>query len=182
MGYLSNFIVYTLAMAGVMAMALLIFKNATGAGAHGKAKHMKVLDTLSLTPRKTLYIVSAGSEKFLIAGDTDRTTLISKLETQDAKVSVPVCSEPVLKNDYMDKSVIGIHKETSYSSVMKNLAQKMKGVNDSGLNKTSMQEVYRGVNDSSLNKTSMQEVYSGVNNSGWNRSSITEILEGAKYE
>ncbi len=42
---------------------------------------------MTLSPRKTLYIVSAGDEKFLIAGDVDRTTLISKLgETKQVQV------------------------------------------------------------------------------------------------
>lgn len=182
MGYLTNFIVYTLAMAGVMALALLIFKNATCSNNGAKSKYMKIVDSISLAPRKTLYIVSAGDEKFLIAGDADRTTLISKLGAHEEKISSPVCTEPILKNDYMDKSVVGMVKEPSYSSVMKNLAQKMKGVNDSGWNKTSMQEGHYGVNDSGWNKTSMQEGHYGVNNSGWNRNSITEILEGAKYE
>ena len=81
MGYLANFIVYTLAMVGVVVFALLIFKNATNTGVKAKSKFLKVHDTLSLGPRKTLYIVSAGNEKFLIAGDVDKTTLISKLNS-----------------------------------------------------------------------------------------------------
>ena len=80
MGYLTNFIVYTLAMVGVIMLAVLVFKTSTGSGVKAKSKYLKVHDTLSLGPRKTLYIVSAGDEKFLIAGDVDKTSLISKLE------------------------------------------------------------------------------------------------------
>ena len=89
MGYLANFMVYTLAMVGVIVVALLIFKNATSGGiTGGKSKYLKVIDTLNLAPRKTLYIVSTGREKFLIAGDVDKTNLISKLETaEDCGVS-----------------------------------------------------------------------------------------------
>ena len=79
MGYLANFMVYTLAMVGVIVIALLIFKSATSQGIGNKSKYLKILDTISLAPRKTLYIVSAGKEKFLIAGDVNNTTLISKL-------------------------------------------------------------------------------------------------------
>ncbi|MCM1004544.1 MAG: flagellar biosynthetic protein FliO, partial [Candidatus Gastranaerophilales bacterium] len=85
MGYLANFIVYTLAMVGVMGLALFAFKKfAIGGVKSGNGKSLKVLDSMTLAPRKTLYIVSAGDEKFLIAGDVDRTTLISKLGEQKA--------------------------------------------------------------------------------------------------
>ena len=71
MGYLANFIVYTLAMVGVIVVALLVFKNATSGGSiTKKSKYLKVLDTMSIAPRKTLYVVSAGKERFLIAGGT----------------------------------------------------------------------------------------------------------------
>ena len=89
MGYLANFMVYTLAMVGVIVVALLIFKKATTGGiAGGKSKYLRVLDTLSIAPRKTLYIISTGREKFLIAGDVDKTTLISKLATTEECGSV----------------------------------------------------------------------------------------------
>ena len=83
MGYLTNFIVYTLAMVGVVVLALFVFKTSTSTGVKNGSKYLKVHDTLSLGPRKTLYIVSAGEEKFLIAGDVDKTTLISKLGEQE---------------------------------------------------------------------------------------------------
>ncbi|MBD9223655.1 hypothetical protein EGQ24_07130 [bacterium] len=84
MGYLANFMVYTLAMVGVIVVALLIFKSATSGGiTGGKSKYLKIIDTLNLAPRKTLYIVSTGREKFLIAGDVDKTSLISKLQTAE---------------------------------------------------------------------------------------------------
>ncbi len=119
MGYLANFIVYTLAMAGVMAIALLIFKNATSAGGNHKSKCLKVLDTMSLAPRKTLYIVAAGKEKFLIAGDVDKTTLISKLETRE---------EFDFKPDISPTPKIGIQSSLMHTekSVMRNLADRIK--------------------------------------------------------
>ena len=95
MGYLANFMVYTLAMVGIIAVALLVFKGATGCGGGIKSKYLRVLDTLSLAPRKTLYVVSTGREKFLIAGDVDKTTLISKLETSEENV----CENNEIKNE-----------------------------------------------------------------------------------
>lgn len=132
MGYIANFIVYTLAMVGVMGLALFAFKKfAIGGGKLGSSKTLKVLDSMSLAPRKTLYIVAAGDEKFLIAGDVDRTTLISKLgETK--QVQVPDFKETMSqlneKTRYADKSIIGIKssQNTPYTSVMRSLAERIK--------------------------------------------------------
>ena len=80
MGYIANFIVYTLAMVGVIVVALLVFKNATSVGCSKSSKYLKIIDSISLGQRKNLFIVSTGNEQFLIAGDVDKTCLISKLE------------------------------------------------------------------------------------------------------
>lgn len=84
MGYISNFIVYFLAMIGIIILALYVYKqfNVSGIG-NRRSNLLSIEDTLSLTPRKTLYVVREGSERFLIAADLDRTTLISKLEERD---------------------------------------------------------------------------------------------------
>ena len=47
---------------------------------------IQIEDALGLSPRKTLYIIKAGEEKFLIAADLDKTTLISKLNLQDEEI------------------------------------------------------------------------------------------------
>lgn len=138
MGYLSNFIVYTLAMVGVIMLAVLVFKTSTSTGVKAKSKYLKVHDTLSLGPRKTLYIVSAGEEKFLIAGDVDKTSLISKLESKkQVEPSLNVSEsfkdtmqELSVKTSYMDRNILGIERTQTkpYNSVMKNLAERMKEV------------------------------------------------------
>lgn len=136
MGYLTNFMVYTFAMVGVIVIALLVFKNATSQGTGAKSKYLKVIDSMSLAPRKTLYIVSTGKEKFLIAGDVDKTTLISKLETNEqaeeisSKETFQQTMQSLSKSNYMDKSNIGIKSsllhEKNDKSVMRNLIDKMK--------------------------------------------------------
>ena len=136
MGYLTNFIVYTLAMVGIIMIAVLVFKTSTSTGVKAKSKYLKVHDTLSLGPRKTLYIVSAGEEKFLIAGDVDKTTLISKLEGKkqvEESLNAPesfkaTMQELSIKTDYIDRSMLGIQKTQTkpYNSVMKNLAERIR--------------------------------------------------------
>jgi flagellar biogenesis protein FliO len=142
MGYITNFIVYTLAMVGVIVVALLVFKNATSVGGGKSSKYLKVIDSISLGQRKNLYIVSTGKEQFLIAGDVNNTCLISKLEglgdiKQQENIGIKQTKTPfsevlnnLPKSNYMDKSNIGIKSsaltEKTGSSVMKNLAEILK--------------------------------------------------------
>ena len=154
MGYITNFIVYTLAMVGVIVVALLVFKNATSIGGGKASKYLKIIDSISLGQRKNLYIVSTGKEQFLIAGDVNNTCLISKLEgicgvAVLPNTQIPEC-EPINefktnigssksfkdtlnslpKTEFMDKSNIGIKssmlREKTSGSVMKNIADIMR--------------------------------------------------------
>ena len=79
-GYIMNFTVYTMAMVGLIFFALFVYKKfMDGTMRSSGAKYLDIEETMSLNPRKTLHIVRAGNERFLIASDVDRTTLISKL-------------------------------------------------------------------------------------------------------
>ncbi len=81
MGYLTNFIVYAFAMSGVMLIAVSIYKKICGVNNNIKeGKLLSIQDKLSIAPRKNLYVVKAGEEYFLVAGDTERTTMLSKLD------------------------------------------------------------------------------------------------------
>ena len=82
--YLIHFSIYTMAMIGLIFFALFVYKKFSVTTMSLKRKGiLNIEDSLGLSPRKTLYIVKAGSEKFLIAADLDRTTLISKLNLED---------------------------------------------------------------------------------------------------
>lgn len=81
-GYIANFTVYTMAMTGLICFAVFIYKKVMDGTMRGdNTKFLSVEESMSLSPRKTLHIVRAGNEKFLIASDIDRTTLISKLNS-----------------------------------------------------------------------------------------------------
>ncbi|HIS35820.1 TPA: FliO/MopB family protein [Candidatus Scatousia excrementigallinarum] len=80
-GYLVNFAVYTMAMIGLIFFALMMYKKfAIGGDCSKKSGFLGVEESISIAPRKNLYVVRAGNERFLIAGDVDKTTLISKLD------------------------------------------------------------------------------------------------------
>lgn len=120
MNYLGHFIVYVLAMLSVIGLALFVYKkfNLTSF-ASKNSKTLSVEESLNLSARKTLYIVNANGEKFLIAGDMERTTLISKLGDNkpiERKQTVDL-SEFIEKEDELLK------KENP--AVMKNLVKKL---------------------------------------------------------
>ncbi len=80
-GYIANFTVYTMAMTGLICFAVFVYKKFTdGSMRKGETNFLSVEESMSLNPRKTLHVVRAGNEKFLIASDVDRTTLISRLD------------------------------------------------------------------------------------------------------
>ena len=84
MAYLSNFIVYFLAMIGIIILALYVYKQFNISSFSTKRSNfLSIEDSLNINPRKTLYVVREGNERFLIAADLDRTTLISKLEPKE---------------------------------------------------------------------------------------------------
>ncbi len=85
-GYLINFIVYTAAMIGIIFLAMFVYKKFS-CSSISKSKFLNVEDCISLAPRKNLYVVRAGNERFLVASDVDRTSLISKLDNNSVKDS-----------------------------------------------------------------------------------------------
>ena len=86
-GYFLNFMVYTLAMVGVMLLSVVIYKKAmSGSFNSKKGRLIKIEESLGLSPKKTLYVVSVEDEKFLIASDADRTSFLAKLKEKNGKL------------------------------------------------------------------------------------------------
>lgn len=79
-GYVVNFTVYTMAMLGLICFAVFVYKKVMEGGFRRKNSNLlSIEESMNISPRKSLHIVRAGNERFLIASDIDRTTLISKL-------------------------------------------------------------------------------------------------------
>lgn len=77
--YLASFIVYTLAMIGVLVIGFVVYKKTITSTPGKKNSMLKVVDVLRLPDRKTLYVINCLNEQFLIASSNDKITLISKL-------------------------------------------------------------------------------------------------------
>lgn len=84
-GYLIHFGIYTMAMLGIIGLAVFTYKMSYGGIKLGlNSSLLSVTDSMKLTPKKTLYVVKAGDERFLIASDYESTTLISKLDDNNS--------------------------------------------------------------------------------------------------
>jgi flagellar biogenesis protein FliO len=75
-------------MSGLIALALFVYKKVTNiSSSNKKTKMLSVEEVLNINPRKALMVVKAGNERFLIASDVDKTTLISKLNDKQDIIS-----------------------------------------------------------------------------------------------
>ena len=112
-GYITNFAVYTMAMIGLIFFALLTYKKFfCGNGFGKKSDFLNIEESISLAPRKNLYVIRAGNERFLVASDSDRTNLISKLDESAKQKRVDVnCEDLPVIVDFPKRSEQPIIKE-----------------------------------------------------------------------
>jgi len=81
--YLIQMIFYTAGVVGFLLIAYIIAKRCMNGTVcfNRKKGNLEIEETLSISPRKTLHIVKAFDEKFLIASDATSTTLLAKLNS-----------------------------------------------------------------------------------------------------
>lgn len=137
--YMIGFSIYTLAMVGIIFGALFVFKTFSNKCFSKKSSMLKIEDSMSLSPRKTLYVINAKNESFLIASDIDRTSLIAKLdancEAQGVSPSITridkstdLTSFDGLESINEFTSLIDFQKERANKRpMMKELAKKLRG-------------------------------------------------------
>ncbi|MFA7657837.1 MAG: flagellar biosynthetic protein FliO [Candidatus Gastranaerophilaceae bacterium] len=133
-GYLVSFLVYTLAMIGVIFLALFVFKTFSNKCFSKKSGMLNIEESMSLSPRKTLYVINAENERFLIAADIDRTALIARLGKDFEKESKPLREDKSSELSSFDgieslgefASIIDFEKERSKKGpMMRELAKKL---------------------------------------------------------
>ena len=128
--YLLNFIAYTLAMVGLICLCLMVYKKSVlNIGENKTTQYLKVENALNLSPRKTIYVVRAGEEKFLIASDVDKTTFLAKLneekhQTLEEKISSAI-KKPTLAGISIDDELMGKNSNVRKMPVMKELVRKL---------------------------------------------------------
>ena len=77
--YIAQFIVYTLAMTGLLVIGYVVYKKTSSINVLKRNSLIKIEDMLRLPDRKTLYVINCNVEEFLIASSNDKMSLISKL-------------------------------------------------------------------------------------------------------
>lgn len=97
--YITVFSVYTLAMIGLIFVGLVVVKK-TLAGPYAKNNNnfLKIETSLTIEPRKTLHVVKAGKEKFLIVSSGDNCQFMTKLENR-CEENPRVQSPPAAENE-----------------------------------------------------------------------------------
>ena len=81
--FLIKMIFYTSGVVGILLIAYVVAKNFLSGGMllQKKKGNLEIEESLAISPRKTLHIVKAFNEKFLVASDATSTTLLAKLNT-----------------------------------------------------------------------------------------------------
>ena len=136
-GYLASFSIYTMAMIGIIFAALFAFKTFSNKCFSKKSTMLNIEDSMNLSPRKTLYIIKAENERFLIASDVDRTSFIAKLDCKSEKEILPTREDKSFNLSSFDgidsmeefASIIDFKKEkaakTEKGPMMRELAKKL---------------------------------------------------------
>ena len=94
--YLGSFVLYTLLAIGCIYAAYCYFRKSPGGSMLPLGRKAEKADpnkltlesVLPLEPRKTLYVVRSGPERFLISASGDDTALLSKLEPVPSVVEI----------------------------------------------------------------------------------------------
>lgn len=113
--YLITFAVYTLAMIGVIFIAFIVWKNSLNFGPKNKKSSIIIEESLSLSPRKTLYVIRIKNERFLIASDIDKTTFLARLEDDEKITDFKNAGQTKLQNseniaEYTTGESFSMHK------------------------------------------------------------------------
>ena len=79
--YLVKIIFYTAGVIGMLLIGFVVAKAClyNGATFNKRKGNLEIEESLPISPRKTLHIVRAFGEKFLIASDQNSTTMLAKL-------------------------------------------------------------------------------------------------------
>ncbi|MBS4760814.1 MAG: flagellar biosynthetic protein FliO [Clostridium sp.] len=138
--YLINFLIYSMAMVGLLFLCLMIYKKTMIDNRFAKNDNdLKIENALNLSQRKTLYVIKAGNEKFLIAADVDRTSFLAKLnqniqeKTPQNIMPVPQTVQTARKNqkesqviDYSEvMNAIKTTRNSQKQPVMKEMLRKL---------------------------------------------------------
>ena len=123
--YLFKFIFYTSGVIGILLIGYVVAKNflAGGLVLNRKRGNLEIEESLSVSPRKTLHIVRAFDEKFLVASDATSTTLIAKLNSNNEITEKPDNVEDF--NSYLEPKIKEEKSDKKSGSVIHSMLEKL---------------------------------------------------------
>lgn len=110
-GYLMSFTFYTLAMIGVILIGYVIAKKSLNGvySQTSKNKFLSIESVLTIEPRKNIYLLKAGSERFLISANADQTQFLTKLDSENVpsfENNEIECASPLFNNLLSKNNVV----------------------------------------------------------------------------
>ena len=128
--YLIKFVFYTSGVIGLLFIAFLVAKNSLNINSAfaKKNKNLEIEESLSLSPRKTLHVVRAFNEKFLIASDSTSTTLLATLNTDGEIITNENNNVKEEFKEYLEEKPVRAtrqRKTSSDGSVIKSMLDKL---------------------------------------------------------
>jgi len=95
-GHLTGFLVYLLAMLGVIFIAIVVVKKSLNfKSMKQKNTFLKVECSLSLEPRKNLHVIKAGNERFLVATGVEGCQFMTKIEGKNIPLKTETSVEEI---------------------------------------------------------------------------------------
>ena len=144
--YLVNFLVYSMAMVGLLFVCLLVYKKTMGNNCGKKnSEDLTVENAMNLSARKTLYIVKAGDEKFLIASDAERTTFLAKLNDTQNTITQQISDSRNFSSFSVNQKEFNIEKshEEQYKEKGVDYTEVMNAINNTKHKQPVMKEILR---------------------------------------
>ncbi len=84
MGYMMHFAIYLFAMVGIICLALFVVqKSVSGSFKKKTSAFLQVEDTITIAPKKSLFVINKKKKKLLIASDEGRTTFLTELNEKN---------------------------------------------------------------------------------------------------
>ena len=95
-GYLTGFLVYMLAMLGVIFIALVIVKKSiTFSSVKQKNSFLKIESRLNIEPRKNLYVIKAGNERFLVSSGIEGCQFMTKIGEKNIPSKTEISTDEI---------------------------------------------------------------------------------------
>jgi len=123
--YLIKFVFYTSGVIGLLLIAFIVAKNSLNINTSFRKKNgkLEIEESLPISPRKTLHIVKAFDERFLIASDATSTTFLAKLNSNN---EVPEDYQSNFQEYLEEKpSVSRLQQVPTDNSVIKSMLNKL---------------------------------------------------------